>query len=304
MKNITRLHIELHSECNLKCNFCINKFRNNHKNRVEMNDVILDKIYSEIPKMCGLRIISFQLYNQPILTHSDIEKINDVVSRIKSLSNSEGLKYRMSSNLTKSKEMNYSDILDVDIDEFYLTRYRSKDPSIEELTSNLPAIMELTKIEDGSFIYYWIKFRNNNKIKTIHYQDFSIYNNDLELFNNSDVCLSDKGGLLKEIPSCPKTTGCYKKNLAISYNGKITGCCEIYANIDSNKEYIIGDCSIDTISKIVGSEKATDFYTSINYPMLFPEPCKTCISKSTEHSIEDAYRMDIHGKKNIKYGDI
>lgn len=297
MKDISRLHIELHSQCNLKCNFCINKFRDNYKNRIEMSDLILQKIYNEIPEMTGLKIISLQLYNQPILNNDDIVKINSVISNIKSLSTIKTIKYRMSSNITMSKQMKYSDIIDVDVDEFYLTRYRSQNPTIEELISNLPNVTNVTKIIDGLFIYYWIKFNNNNKMKTIHYQDFSIYNNDLNLFNENNICLSDKGGLLKEIPSKLKTTGCYKKNLAIAYNGKITGCCEIYANMDSNSEYIIGDCSTDTIKNIVSTNKATDFYISINYPALFPEPCRTCTSKSFEHSIDDAYNMDILNKK-------
>lgn len=292
MNKIEKIEIELHSMCNLKCNFCINKFRDNHLDRIEMTENILNKIYEAIPKMTNLKIVTMQLFNQPILNYNDIKIINEVISKIKKISNSKDIRYRISSNMTHTKEMNYDDILLVNVDEYYLTKYRKDDPSMHDLIINIPNMIDFFRIKEYGLDTYWIKFCFNDIEKIIQFKDFSIYENNVENFNNGNVLLTSRGGVLKDISAKKRKFPCYKKMIVVSYDGNVSGCCDIYPNLEVNKKYVFGNMLNYSLEELISNNIALKFYSDKQCMDTLPRPCVECSNGKYIYKIDEIYEKN------------
>jgi len=88
--------------------------------------------------------------------------------------------------------------------------------------------------------------------------------------------INNRGGAL-EIKSQRRVFPCLEPAyfIGIDYEGSIVPCCNIRHDVDSQKDYVIGNVKESKLEEIINSEKATKFREDVKN-MDFPEICQNC----------------------------
>jgi radical SAM protein with 4Fe4S-binding SPASM domain len=273
INKIYKLDIELHNTCNLNCGFCPNSIFEKPKKRIDMEDELLEKIYNIIKKNKNIMTVSMHLYNQPFLSKEDVVKMKQTIKKIKEIR--EEITIRIANNLTKSFELDFKDLIDINADEYLLTTYRKKDPDINDILTAFKKIgFVLTKeIKENWFSGYYI-LNKNKQTKIIYYKNLVDYENETITEEKiEELNFNTRGGIFKN-PSIDiiknSMNKCNQYTPTIRYNGEVSPCCELVFTKP------IGNLNTETFEEIFEKEEVKNFYKTKE--IYLPNECLSCKS--------------------------
>lgn len=135
LDNIEIVHFELHSFCNLSCGFCP-RISMDIDHRYNLKDEYIDWfIDNVVSKSKNLKIIGLNNLNQPVLNIDDVEKINKLIEKIKQIKPE--VKFKICSNGTITKQINYADVFNLNFDICHFTRHRKIDFWVDDMIKEL-----------------------------------------------------------------------------------------------------------------------------------------------------------------------
>lgn len=137
LNKIRILGLELNSYCNLTCGYCPRITYDFPQIKEYMKNDFIDFItYNIINNSNSIEWIELNGYNQVFTTKEEIDKLNLIIERIKTLSN-KNIKFKVCSNGTKTKEMDFYDVLNLNVEVMYFTKHRKNDFWINDLLDYL-----------------------------------------------------------------------------------------------------------------------------------------------------------------------
>lgn len=247
-KNVCIVEIESDSFCNRKCSYCINSLFDKTRENIVMPPILFEKIIRELAEVEYDRMVTFHRYNEPFHDQNN-EILNRISFARKKLPNAI---LAVSSNADYIDENYLSLIRNSGLNELYLQCHIEDQEklSIEDKKEWLQKINKKIGNFPGRYIYK----ENAIVFYTIN-SGFSKLTIQLKNFRAVGV---DRGGLIKALQRTKISQPCYQPltSMTIDFNGMVTMCCNTVSYIREHQDFIIGDCNINKLSEIYGSEKA------------------------------------------------
>lgn len=119
-----------------------------------------------------------------------------------------------------------------------------------------------------------------------HYKDMKI----LYFTNWSQHCIiNNRGGSLPEYNKKIRDYKCTEPNyfIGINYDGTVSPCCNIRNDIESHRDYILGDLNKNSLEEILESNKRKDFILNCNNAVFEEKsPCYQCLNTGGRYTKE------------------
>ncbi|WP_297278217.1 radical SAM/SPASM domain-containing protein [uncultured Brachyspira sp.] len=254
-ENVYLVEIGISSYCNRKCWFCPNSIVDRRSNNIQLDEKLFLKVINELKEINYSGIINLHRYNEPLydmdLLRKRIEQINEYIpnSNVQIFTNGDYLNIEY---LELLRNLNVKNI----IISYY---YDSIDKNIEFDIDNIiqPG---MDKLLNKLKLEYNILKRSEYYIKIKYYDMNIIYK-----AQNFKYVATTRGETITDIKLNKRTMQCFMPviGIQVDYDGNYTPCCEIRSDIESHKQYILGNIQNDTIFDVYTNEKMTDFRKDI-----------------------------------------
>ena len=254
------VEIELHSNCNRACDWCPNKLIPERQLCFDyMEEITLLNIITDLNRMKYEGYISFSRYNEPFKGMYDIndfwqmELLKSHLPKCTFVSNTNG---------------DYLGIASFELISLY----------IDELT--IMNYDELTEEEMSNNLKYWagkhpIKIEKNPKGLYTEYKGMKVL-----YVNWEDWNITNRGGLLDNIPAEPRTQPCKEPwyFLGINWDGTVSPCCNIRSpqEFPEHEPFCLGNVNDTSLQEMIHGSKASRFKEQAYHPteQVYKEPIK------------------------------
>lgn len=267
ISQLTDVELETHSYCNRTCSFCPNSQFNRLDKSQIMDEGIFKKIIDELSLLDFKGTLQLNRYNEPLALSLIFDRV--AYARKQLIYANIGF-HSNGDYVTKEK---LKQLHESGLDFIAISRYidfnagrheqiaRARE-LCQEYIQNLGLEAEQVN-DDGALIRYLVSM---GKMKVF------IFVGDAQ---NKWV---DRGGILKEYANKTRVSPCSNpfRKIFIDYQGDVLPCCNLRADLDRHKPYILGNVGKSTLQEIFYSKAANKIRNNL---VRFGEKngvCKTC----------------------------
>ncbi|WP_157143197.1 radical SAM/SPASM domain-containing protein [Brachyspira pilosicoli] len=275
-ENLRRIEIETHSYCNRQCWFCPNSVIDRHSQNIELDENLYLKIIDNLKEIDYSYEINFHRFNEPLANKELILK------RIKQArTNLPKIQIGILTNsdyLTKD----YLDELKIAGVNFVLMSYyfnKNENYNKDEIVN-----IKMKKLIDklGLSIIHILDSNDGNRVDVVlNYDGMSV------MYKASDFTKmgNTRGGVVKGVHSVEnRLFRCFFpfSDMYVDYNGNFMPCCNLRSDVESHKDFIIGNIKDSTLFELFTNKKISDIRKYLVYNSTKHSPCNECYYESED----------------------
>lgn len=268
-RNVRLVEIEIASFCNRKCWFCPNSFVDRYSSSIELPEHVYLKIIDNLAEIDYSGMINFHRFNEPLANKELILK------RVKQARKS--LPKALLGIFTNGDylDRDYLDSLrEVGIGHITMSYYFGKNIEFDVENVIKPAINKMA----NKLNLQYKEVVNDDRQYGVRF----IYDGMDMIYRawNPRVNASNRAGSINDecIPSVKRDFPCYYplREIFIDYNGLVMPCCNMRSDVETHKQFVLGDIAEVDLFELFMNEKFIKIRKALmsNTPQY--EVCKYC----------------------------
>lgn len=273
--NLYQISIEISSFCNRKCWFCPNSYIDRKSKAIDLPEDIYIKIISNLQEIDYSGRLCLIRYNEPLANK------NLILKRIRQARQSlPNVKIEINTNGDYINREYLDELKDAGLSYINMSFYFDKNQKFDVDKLIRPAIDKMAdklrlqyEIAQDSIYAYRVKFI---------YDGIDIICGSW----NPETVGINRGGAITDnkIKQAERDYGCYAPlaNIDISYDGLVMPCCNVRSDIESHKNYIMGDMRDNDLFELFMNDKFINMRKILTNDSLKHGACQYC-NMNTEH---------------------